>query len=136
PNQRTADAPVSPAAAGGAGLAADVRTGSTGNTPMLSGVRITPDVVNNTLLIFASQENYRTIERALQQIDRPQMQVAIDATIAEITLNNDLNYGVQFFLTSRDFGLRPDRGSALNTKAGQAPTVDASGVANAFLNRA
>ena len=45
-------------------------------------------------------------------------------------------YGVQFFLTSRDFGLRPDRGSALNTKAGQAPTVDASGVANAFLNRA
>ncbi len=114
----------------------DARAAAPGNAPLLAGVRITPDVVNNTLLIFASQENYRIIERALQQIDRPQMQVAIDATIAEVTLNNDLNYGVQFFLTSRDFGLRPDRGSALNTKAGQPPTVDASGVANAFLNRA
>jgi general secretion pathway protein D len=136
PNQRTADAPASPSAAGGAGLAADVRTGSTGNTPMLTGVRITPDVVNNTLLIYASQTNYRIIERALQQIDRPQLQVAIDATIAEVTLNNDLNYGVQFFLTSHDLGLRPDNGSALNSSATQPPGISASGVANAFLNRA
>jgi type II secretory pathway component GspD/PulD (secretin) len=27
--------------------------------------------------------------------DRPQLQVAIDATIAEVTLNNSLSYGVQ-----------------------------------------
>jgi general secretion pathway protein D len=88
------------------------------------------------LLIYASQENYRIIEHALRQIDRPQMQVAIDATIAEVTLNNNLDYGVQFFLTSRDFGLKPDRGSALNTAATQPPAVDVSGVARAFLNRA
>jgi general secretion pathway protein D len=136
PNQRTADASASPSTAGAAGTAADIRTGSAGNTPMLSGVRITPDVVNNTLLIYASQANYRIIERALQQIDRPQMQVAIDATIAEVTLNNDLNYGVQFFLTSHDLGMKPDSGSALNTSATQPPGVNASGIANAFLNRA
>ena len=110
--------------------------GTSGGTPLLAGVRITPDVVNNSLLVYASQANYRIIERAIQQIDRPQMQVAIDATIAEVTLNNDLNYGVQFFLTSHDLGLRPDKGSALNTAATQPPTVDASGIANAFLNRA
>jgi general secretion pathway protein D len=110
--------------------------GPSGGTPLLAGVRITPDVVNNSLLVYASQANYRIIERAIQQIDRPQMQVAIDATIAEVTLNNNLNYGVQFFLTSRDLGLRPDNGSALNTAATQPPTVDASGIANAFLNRA
>ena len=110
--------------------------GPPGGTPLLAGVRITPDVVNNSLLVYASQANYRIIERAIQQIDRPQMQVAIDATIAEVTLNNDLNYGVQFFLTSHDLGLRPDKGSALNTAARQPPTVDASGIANAFLNRA
>src|SRR5262249_54118539 len=104
--------------------------------PLLTGVRITPDIVNNSLLVYASRENYRIIERAIQQIDRPQMQVAIDATIAEVTLNNDLNYGVQFFLTSRDLALRPDNGSALNSAAPQPPTIDASGVANAFLNRA
>src|SRR5262249_10066278 len=84
----------------------DPRANSSSPTPALTVVGLTPDVVNNPLLIYASHENYRIIERALRQIDRPQMQVAIDATIAEVTL--------QFFLTSRDFGLKPDRGSALN----------------------
>jgi general secretion pathway protein D len=91
--------------------------GRSGAAPLLANVRITPDVVNNALLIYANQENYRIIERALQQIDRPQLQVAIDATIAEITLNDALRYGVQFFLKSKDVGLKPDTGSILNTAA-------------------
>ena len=135
PNQPGGADAANPPAGANAGALADTRTGSSSGGPMLAGVRITPDVVNNSLLIYASRENYRIIERALQQIDRPQMQVGIDATIAEVTLNNDLNYGVQFFLTSQDLGLRPDKGSALNTAATQPPTVDASGVAKAFLNR-
>ena len=52
-------------------------------------MRITADVANNTLLIYANQENYRIIEQTLRQLDRPQLQVAIDATIAEITLNDE-----------------------------------------------
>jgi general secretion pathway protein D len=91
--------------------------GRSGAPPLLANVRITPDVVNNALLIYANQENYRIIERALQQIDRPQLQVAIDATIAEITLNDALRYGVQFFLKSKDVGLKADTGSILNTAA-------------------
>jgi general secretion pathway protein D len=86
----------------------------------MPNVRISPDIVNNALLIYANQENYRIIERALQQIDRPQLQVGIDATIAEITLNNALNYGVQFYLTSKSVGLKPDKGSVLNTIANEA----------------
>jgi len=119
----------------------DVRGGA--GSPVLSGVRITADAVNNALLIYASQENYRLIERTIRQIDRPQMQVAIEATVAEVTLNNDLNYGVQFFLTSKDLGFKADRGSALSTSATQPPGVTTQGsgaaavsVANAFLNRA
>ena len=69
---------------------------------MLQDVRITPDAVNNTLLIYADQANYRIIEATLLQIDQPQLQVAIDATIAEVTLNNDLSYGVQSYLTSQN----------------------------------
>ena len=65
----------------------------------LAGIRITPDVANNSLLIYASQETYRIVEQTLRQIDRPQLQVAIDATVAEVTLNDALNYGVQYFLT-------------------------------------
>jgi general secretion pathway protein D len=82
---------------------------------ILADVRITPDVANNALLIYASQENYRIIERALDQIDRPQLQVAIEATIAEVTLNDTLNYGVQFFLQNGNLGFNVPAGSAINT---------------------
>ena len=88
--------------------------GGRGGPAILPGVRITPDIVNNTLLIYANQESYRIIERALNQIDRPQLQVAIDITIAEVTLNDKLNYGVQFFLKSSDVGLHSDTGSIIN----------------------
>jgi general secretion pathway protein D len=74
-------------------------------------VRITADSVNNTLLIYASQEQYRTIEQTIKEVDQPQLQVAIDATIAEVTLTDDLQYGVQSYIMSRDLGLKPDIGS-------------------------
>jgi general secretion pathway protein D len=97
---------------------ASSRSAGSGGTPLLPGVRITADVVNNTLLIYANQESYVLIERTLRQLDRPQLQVAIDATIAEVTLNNNLAYGVQFFLKSSDVGLKPDRGSVINSTGG------------------
>jgi general secretion pathway protein D len=101
----------------------DKGTGSGSNgPPLLQNVRITPDIVNNTLLIYADQGNYKIIESALQQVDQPQLQVAIDATIAEVDLTDELQYGVQFFLTSHALGLRPDQGSLLNTTSTAAPT--------------
>jgi general secretion pathway protein D len=119
-------------------------SGSTGSTgqPLMQGVRITPDTVNNTLLIYADQGNYKIIEATLHQIDQPQLQVAIDATIAEVTLTNELSYGVQAYLTSKNLGLRPDNGSILNTQSTSAPTTatsaasTAGAVTNAFINRA
>ena len=114
-------------------------TGAVGQ-PLLPGVRITADAVNNTLLIYADQGNYRIIEATLQQVDQPQLQVAIDATIAEVTLNDELSYGVQTYLTSHNLGLGTDKGSFLNTQSTSAPaatTAAAAGtVANAFINRA
>jgi general secretion pathway protein D len=89
--------------------------GNNNQAAILPGVRITADAVNNTLLIYANQESYRIIESTLRQLDRPQLQVSIDATIAEITLNQNLNYGVQAFLQSSDLGAHPDKGSGLIT---------------------
>jgi general secretion pathway protein D len=109
----------------------DKGAGSSGGPSLLPGVRITADVINNTLLIYADQGNYRIIESALHQIDQPQLQVAIDATIAEVTLTDELAYGVQFFLTSKGLGLRPDQGSILNTQATAAPLTAASAAAAA-----
>ncbi|MGO9672608.1 MAG: type II secretion system secretin GspD [Methylocella sp.] len=65
---------------------------------LLPGVRIMADVPNNSVVIYANQQSYRVIEKALEQLDRPKLQVAIDTTIAEVSLNDTLSYGVQFFL--------------------------------------
>jgi general secretion pathway protein D len=114
---------------------ADSNPSRSGGSGLLQGVRITADNVNNTLLINASQENYKIIERTLRQVDRPKLQVAIDATIAEVTLNDNLAYGVQAFLTSKNLGLGTDKGSLLNSPTGVAPAI-VNGVAGAFLQRA
>lgn len=82
-----------------------------GLNSILQNVRITADVTNNAVLVYANQEAQRIVEQTIRQIDRPQRQIAIEATIAEVTLNDQLNYGVQFFLASQ-------KGSISNTISG------------------
>jgi len=103
----------------------DARSG--GNQPGAPNIRITADAINNVLLISADRETYRTIVSTLQQLDQPVLQVAIDATIAEVTLNNDLSYGVQFFLSSKTLG------SVINTQS--AASTVATAATNAAINR-
>jgi general secretion pathway protein D len=117
PMPSRAPGPDNVAAAGASPAANEARGGAAANT-LLPGIRITADVVNNSLLIYASEESYRIIERALRQIDRPVLQVAFDATIAEVTLNDNLTYGVQFFLKSNNFGAPLDTGSVMNSIGG------------------
>ena len=71
------------------------------NNAILQNVRITADVTNNAVLVYANAESQRVVEQTIRQIDRPQRQIAIEATIAEVTLNDALNYGVQFFIASK-----------------------------------
>ena len=118
---------------GMAGLGGMMGMGGTGgagggsNQPLLEGVRITADASSNSLLIYASNENYQLILRTLGQLDRPQLQVAIDATVAEVTLNDTLSYGVQFYLQNSKLGLL----NTTSTAAPTAPGVSATGVATA-----
>lgn len=58
---------------------------------------ITPDPSNNALFILATPKQYELIEAAIRHIDLRPTQVMIEATIAEVTLNNELRYGVQWF---------------------------------------
>ncbi|WP_407154058.1 type II secretion system secretin GspD [Bradyrhizobium sp. STM 3557] len=128
---------------GGGALDSSRGSGGSGQ-PLMQGVRITPDVVNNSLLIYADQANYKIIEATLAQLDQAPLQVAIDATIAEVTLTNELSYGVQTYITSKQLGLKGNQGSITNSQSTSAPTTttstDANGVVStvtsAVINRA
>lgn len=92
--------------------------------PTGGAVRIQADVANNSLVIFANLEMRQQIIRALESIDVPQLQVAINVTMAEIRLTDELRYGIQYFLKSHTFGLGKDNGiatlfSGLTTGIGQ-----------------
>ncbi|MFZ0495810.1 MAG: secretin N-terminal domain-containing protein, partial [Methylocella sp.] len=104
--------------------------GAGGGRPLLPGVRILPDVANNAVVIYANAEDYRIIERALDQLDRPQLQVAIDVTVAEVTLNNALNYGVQFFIGHTMLGTSSS--SSSSTTGTTTTTSSVTGATGAF----
>ena len=65
-------------------------------------IRITAHEKINALLIRATAAEYRTIESTLRKLDIIPLQVLIEATIAEVTLNDQLRFGLQFFVSRGD----------------------------------
>ena len=67
-----------------------------------SGIRIVADTRNNALVVYATPTEYATINGALEKLDIVPLQVMIEATIAEVTLNDALKYGVEWFFDVGD----------------------------------
>lgn len=57
---------------------------------------------NNSLMFYGSEDEFRVILEALKQIDVLPRQVMIEAFLAEVTLNDNLRYGVQWFFDSSE----------------------------------
>ena len=60
-------------------------------------VQVIADEPNNALLILARGNEYRQILAALKQLDISPMQVLIEVTIAEVSLTDNLSFGVEWF---------------------------------------
>jgi general secretion pathway protein D len=60
-------------------------------------MRIIANRRNNALMIYATPSEYAVVEGMLRKIDIVPLQVLIEATIAEVDLNDSLQYGTQFF---------------------------------------
>jgi general secretion pathway protein D len=65
--------------------------------------RIIADDSTNSLVIRALPADYRKIRDAIERLDTLPLQVLIEATVAEVTLSNQLRYGVEWFFRSGDF---------------------------------
>jgi general secretion pathway protein D len=60
-------------------------------------VRIIADKDNNALLILAAPGDYESIESALRKMDVAVRQVLVEVTIAEVTLTDELTYGLEWY---------------------------------------
>jgi general secretion pathway protein D len=61
------------------------------------------DEANNSLLVMASNKDWRDIQSALRKMDKTPAQVLVEVSIWEVSLTDELSYGVEwYFNASRD----------------------------------
>lgn len=87
------------------GGASNMRSGQqppqTGVTAVAIGqganaVRMIADEINNAVLFYGTRSEFTKIEAALKRLDLAPTQVMIEASIIEVTLTDDLEYGLQW----------------------------------------
>jgi general secretion pathway protein D len=81
-----------PAGTGGQMFSSSVATSGS----ELDDVRVVADDENNALMIYATGKQYKIITDAMEQLDVVATQVIIEASILEVTLTDDLRYGLEW----------------------------------------
>jgi general secretion pathway protein D len=76
-----------------------------------SDIRITAVEETNSLLIQATQAEYGSILAAIKRIDIEPLQVLIESQVLDVELTEDLEYGVNWYLTN-NFGETPPEGTS------------------------
>jgi general secretion pathway protein D len=71
-----------------------------------TGIAVVPDETNNALIITATLQEFRRVRQILERIDVMPNQVLLEATIAEVTLTDQLNMGLRWFFQLGNTELR------------------------------
>ncbi len=74
---------------------------SQGDTAKQGDLRIVANNDSNSLLVLATPAEFSVIEAALTRLDTPSRQVLIEASLAEVTLTDEIKYGVQWSYNSK-----------------------------------
>lgn len=112
-------------------------SGGSGNNDM-PNVKIIPDEGNNALIIVANAQEYAVIQKLLKELDVLPLQVMIDATIVEVTLNDELKYGLQWYFSHNNGGVNHINGGSaqgidlINLTTETAKTLSTGGFSYAF----
>lgn len=71
--------------------------------PAKTKTAVVADVENNALLISTTAREYEHVQQLLRQLDVAPTQVLLEAVIAEVTLNNELKFGLRWFFENGNF---------------------------------
>jgi len=106
------------------------RTASTGKTGDASvsnvgeNVRIIADEANNSVVVVATPQEYEVIHKVITQLDVMPLQVLVDAQIVSVSLTDNLEYGIRWYIEhsyAGGTGVAQNRGAPLNSST---PTAD------------
>ncbi|MCX7076127.1 MAG: type II secretion system secretin GspD [Methylococcales bacterium] len=95
-------------------------------------VRIVADEANNSLIIVATAQEYEIIRPIVNQLDVMPLQVLVDATIVEVTLTDNLKYGIQWYFNHSNGGQNIIESNDLGALAAGAAT---GGFGYSFLSK-
>lgn len=110
---------------------------SSGNTTKVGNVeeaRIIADKGNNALIIVATPSEYETILPVIKQLDIMPLQVLIDATIVSVDLNDDLKYGISWYLHQHNSAISSNTTGAALGNISAAATAFATGGLSTMYN--
>ena len=112
------------------------RSVSSGNSDAkvanVGDVRIVADEANNSLIIVATAQEYEIIRPIVNQLDVMPLQVLVDATIVEVTLTDNLKYGIQWYFNHSNGGRNIVESNDLGALAAGAAT---GGFGYSFLSK-
>lgn len=82
----------------------------TPSPPIQSPLKISSDDHKNIIMVIATPSEYKNILSLLTELDVPPRQVLIEATVAELTLRDELKYGLEWYFRNKmlqgDYSLR------------------------------
>lgn len=67
-----------------------------------AAARIVADTGRNALLVMGTRSEQEAVARLIQTLDTTPVQVLLEATIAEVTLNDELDFGLRWFFQQGD----------------------------------
>ncbi len=68
----------------------------------IPGLKISADDRRNIIVLITTPSTFKSLLSILQELDKPPKQVLIEATIASLTLSDDLKYGIEWYLQTKD----------------------------------
>ncbi len=86
-----------------------------------TGLRVVADEINNAVLIYGTKSEFEKIEITLKRLDVPPTQVLIEASIIEVTLTDELQYGLQWTFSDKARGSAGLTGTGVLATAATAP---------------
>lgn len=100
PEPATPDTPAAEGEAKAGRAPLLITPGGEGASLEVGEVSIIADDENNALLVMATPSDYEKVLQAIQKIDVLSLQVLVEATIVEVSLEDELRYGLQWFFKS------------------------------------